>query len=126
MLKHYISNGAESYMYWNIILEPKGVSTWGDPQNAMITINPSNQSVTYNPDYYIMKHFSAFIKDGAKRLGMRGAFAGDSLAFKNPDGSIALVVLNPFQDKRILTFELEGHSYHFELEGKSMNSITFQ
>ena len=126
MLKHYISNGAESYMYWNIVLEPRGVSTWGDPQNAMITIDPSSQSVTYNPDYYIMKHFSAFIKDGAKRLGMRGAFAGDSLAFKNPDGSITLVVLNPFQDKRILTFELEGHNYHFELESKSINSITLR
>lgn len=38
MLKHYISNGAESYMYWNMVLEPEGRSSWGDPQNALVTV----------------------------------------------------------------------------------------
>ena len=40
MLKHYISNGAESYMYWNMVLEPEGRSSWGDPQNALVTVLP--------------------------------------------------------------------------------------
>lgn len=123
MLKHYISNGAEAYMYWNPILEPNGVSTWGDPQNSMITINPVDRSVTYNPDYYVMKHFSAFVKDGAVRLGIRGAFAGDTLAFKNPDGNIILVTLNPFKENKVLTFKLKDQVYSFELLGKSINSI---
>ena len=56
MLKHYIGNGAESYMYWNLILAPWGVSTWGDPQNAMVTVQ--NGDYTLNPDFYVMKHFS--------------------------------------------------------------------
>jgi glucosylceramidase len=43
MMKHYISNGAESYMYWNLMLPPLGRSTWGDPQNAMITIDPGTK-----------------------------------------------------------------------------------
>ena len=56
MLKHYISNGAESYLYWNMILEPWGRSTWGDPQNAMVTVDPGQKRAVFNPDFYVMKH----------------------------------------------------------------------
>jgi glucosylceramidase len=55
MMKHYIGNGAESYLYWNPVLEPVGRSTWGDPQNAMVTVDPASHRYTLNPDYYVMK-----------------------------------------------------------------------
>jgi O-Glycosyl hydrolase family 30. len=74
MLKHYLSNGAESYIYWNMMLEPCGLSTWGDPQEAMIAIDPATRKAVYNPDYYVMKHFSSFVRDGAVLLGTRGVF----------------------------------------------------
>ncbi|MDO4320913.1 MAG: glycosyl hydrolase [Lachnospiraceae bacterium] len=123
MLKHYIGNGAESYMYWNLILEPEGKSTWGDPQNAMITVDPAQGTVCYNPDFYVMKHFSSIVKRGAVRLGITGTFAADSLVFRNPDGSLALELFNPFQRKFMVSFALEGEKYFFELEPRSFNSI---
>lgn len=123
MLKHYISNGAESYLYWNMILEPMGISTWGDPQNAMITVDPSTKSVTYNPDFYVMKHFSSSIQRGAVRLGCKGSFAGDSLLFRNPDGSVVWEAFNPFDRLYPVTIEIENNFYSFELEPLSVNSI---
>ncbi len=125
MMKHYIGNGAESYLYWNFMLEPFGTSTWGDPQNAMITIDPEKQQYILNPDYYIMKHFSAKIQRGALRLGAKGPFAGDSLVFQNPDGSTVFVVFNPFNEKRDMTILLRDEYYTFTLESRSVNSITF-
>ena len=126
MLKHYIGNGAESYLYWNFALEPMGVNTWGDPQNAMVTIDPATGDVTYNPDYYVMKHFSANIRRGAVRLGVGGTFAGDSLAFRNPDGSLVLELYNPF--KRLFTVEaqLDAETIRLDLEPQSVNSIVFE
>lgn len=125
MMKHYIGNGAESYLYWNFMLEPGGRSTWGDPQNAMITINRETRQFTRNPDYYIMKHFSAAVRRGAIRLGIKGPWAGDALAFRNPDGSTAFIVFQPFLDRRSLTIELNGEHVVFELEPRTVNSITF-
>src|SRR5579859_6029558 len=49
----YLSNGVNSYMYWNMVLPPGGRSTWGWPQNTMITIDPAHQTVTYNPEFYV-------------------------------------------------------------------------
>ena len=123
MLKHYIGNGAESYLYWNFVLEPMGINTWGDPQNAMVTVDPASGEVTYNPDFYVMKHFSSCVKRDSVRLGARGTFAGDSLVFRNPDGSIVLELYNPFARVFTVEFEFESELYRFELEPKSVNSI---
>lgn len=123
MLKHYIGNGAESYLYWNFVLEPLGINTWGDPQNAMVTVDPATGAVTYNPDFYVMKHFSSCVQRGAVRLGASGTFAGDSLIFKNPDGSMVLELYNPFAREFTVELELENERYRFDLEPKSVNSI---
>ena len=123
MLKHYISNGAEAYMYWNLALLPRGTSTWGDDQNAMITIDDKTGEVIYNPDFYLMKHFSSAVKRGAVRLGARGPWAGDTLAFGNPDGEIVLVTMNPFKEQRMMNLKLEDNIYSFELEPQSFNTI---
>ena len=123
MLKHYIGNGAESYLYWNMILEPMGRSTWGDPQNALVTVDPAAGEYTLNPDFYVMKHFSSIVERGAVRLGCKGAFAADSLLFRNPDGSYALQAFNPFTSRHTILVELDGEQYFFELEPKSINSM---
>lgn len=123
MLKHYIGNGAESYLYWNFALEPMGMNTWGDPQNAMVTIDPQTHTATYNPDFYVLKHFSCFIQRDAIRLGGMGSFAGDSLIFQNPDGSLVLELYNPFDRIFTVAFCWESQTYHFSLEPKSVNSI---
>lgn len=123
MLKHYIGNGAESYLYWNFALEPRGINTWGDPQNAMVTVSPGTGVVTYNPDYYVMKHFSSCVQRGAVRLGASGTFAGDSLAFRNPDGMLVLELYNPFNRIFTVEFQNEADVFRFDLEPKSVNSI---
>lgn len=123
MMKHYIGNGAESYLYWNPVLEPIGRSTWGDPQNAMVTVDPVNKRFTLNPDFYVMKSVSSIVQRGAVRLGMRGTWAADTLAFQNPDGSIALSVFNPFHEVRPITLLCKGETLFFPLEPRSVNSI---
>ena len=105
------------------MLEPLGINTWGDPQNAMVTVDPAIGTVTYNPDFYVMKHFSSCVQRDAIRLGAKGTFAGDSLVFKNPDGSIVLELYNPFERVFAVEFELENEQYRFDLEPKSVNSI---
>ena len=126
MLKHYIGNGAESYLYWNFVLEPMGINTWGDPQNAMVTVEPGSGRITYNPDYYVMKHFSSCIRRGAVRLGIAGTFAGDSLAFENPDGSLVLELYNPFDRTFTVGFNDGARLLKFELEPKSVNSVVIE
>lgn len=121
MIKHYISNGAESYLYWNMMLPKGGYSTWLDPQNCLVTID--NGNIIYNPDFYLMKHFSSIVKKGSVRLGLKGHFAGDSLIFRNSDGSYAVEMMNPFDRKWNVSVKINDNEFVFQLEPRSINSI---
>lgn len=122
MLKHYITNGAESYLYWNLILGEGGCSTWGDPQNAMVTIHADN-SYTLNPDFYVMKHFSSIIERGAVRLGLSGPWAGDTLLFRNPDGSHVAELFNPFEHEQEVRVTIGKKRLAFLLPPRSISSV---
>ncbi|HEY3396105.1 MAG TPA: glycoside hydrolase family 30 beta sandwich domain-containing protein [Armatimonadota bacterium] len=105
LLWHYLTNGVEAYTYWNMVLPPGGTSTWGWKQNAMITVDPETRRVTYNPEFYVMKHLSRFVAPGARRICLRGPWTGNSLAFENPDGTVVVAVQNPHADARDFAFQ---------------------
>ncbi|MHB9133098.1 MAG: glycoside hydrolase family 30 protein [Armatimonadota bacterium] len=121
LVRHYISNGVEGYAYWNMVLQQGGLSTWGWQQNAMVTVDPTTKQVTYNPEFYVMKHFSRYIAPGAVRLGLRGALTGDAVAFANPDGSTVVVVANHFAEAR----KVNVAGVSLTLEGQSFNTLVF-
>ncbi|NRT78974.1 glycoside hydrolase family 30 protein [Clostridium beijerinckii] len=118
----YFINGVSAYTYWNMVLEEEGISTWGWKQNSLITVTKDND-VKYNPEYYLMRHFSKYIKQGATMKGLKGDFAGNALAFENPDGSVVLEVLNPFDELQEVTFSVNGEDYSFNIQPHSFNTL---
>lgn len=118
----YFINGVSAYTYWNMALEEEGVSTWGWKQNSLITVTKDND-VKYNPEYYLMRHFSKYIKQGATMKGLKGDFAGNALAFENPDGSVVLELLNPFDELQEVTFSVNGEDYSFNIQPHSFNTL---
>lgn len=93
--KEFFDAGVSSYMLWNMILDEKGENTSPNPwhQNAPIVVHSETNEVIYTPHYYLVKHFSHYIKPGARRIKTDGNY-GDKIAFQNPDGEIILVVKN--------------------------------
>ncbi len=82
LMKHYFNNGANAYMYWNMVLNESGKSQWGWKQNSMITVNSETGKVTMNPEYFLMKHFSRFIPAGSHKVESSDT---DCLAFRDHD-----------------------------------------
>lgn len=123
LLRHYISNGVEAYVYWNMVLQPGGLSTWGWHQNAMITVDPATGEVTYNPEFYVMKHFAHFVAPGATRLGLSGSWTANAVAFANPDNSTVVVIGNPFNESRPLTFASAAGKVTVTLAPYSFNTL---
>lgn len=118
----YLINGVCAYTYWNMVLEENGVSTWGWEQNSLITVTEDN-NIRYNPEYYLMRHFSKYVKQGAIMKGLKGDYSGNALAFENQDGSIILELLNPFDEMKEITFCFEGVNYNFAAKPHSFNTL---
>jgi glucosylceramidase len=123
LFQHYISCGANAYVYWNMVLQPGGISTWGWKQNAMITVDPERRTFVFNPEFYVMKHFSHFIDKNAVRLGLTGEWSGNAVAFMNPDESRVLVLQNPFRESRRVVLEDGSKLLTLNLQPESFNTL---
>lgn len=122
----YLQHGVESYNYWNMVLPQGGISTWGWKQNSLITVNPETQEVVYCPEFYVMKHFSHFIKPGARLIETKGHWTSNSVVFRNPDGEIIAVVGNCSNNTREFTLINGETSFSAMIEPHSFNTFRIQ
>lgn len=122
LIKKYLAGGANSYVYWNMVLDASGTSTWGWKQNALINIDRmQGGKAQYNFEYYVIKHFSNLVKPGAKLL--KADIDEDTLAFENPDESIIVVSGNPSFSEKEITFTYQGQMVKAKLPMMTMNSF---
>src|SRR4051794_34636862 len=89
--------GAETAMTWNLALDARGGPEHGTCAmrcNGVVEI--AGGHYRRNAEYYVLAHASRFVDRGARRIGSRSSTAStlQQVAFENPDGSRALVVLN--------------------------------
>ena len=104
----YFQHQAESCVYWNMALCEGGISTWAWEQNSLLTVNEESRTFVYQPEYYLLKHFSHFIQPGAKRLRTLGHWTANSLVFRNPDNSIIVIADNAMHEGQGFTMQLPG------------------
>ncbi|MBQ0116193.1 MAG: glycosyl hydrolase family 30 [Bacteroidales bacterium] len=121
-MNHYLRNGVVVFSYWNMVLSAGNVSPWGWKQNALISVDPDKQTVTYNPEFYLMKHLCHWINPGAARLAT-DTDRDDMLAFVNADGSRVVVMVNKTGDERKIAVEVDGKYINASLQPHSFHTI---
>lgn len=124
LMKHYIDNGTSIYDYWNLSLTEGGVSRWGWRQNSLVVVDPADNSFKFTYEYYLMKHFSHFIQQGAKYIADSGSLE-DAMAFKNPDGSIIVICLENSGTDRSVAVNIDDKTYNVTLKANSVNTFSF-
>lgn len=121
-MSHYLRNGANVFTYWNMVLDQNGTSPWGWKQNSLITIDTGAKTVTYNPEFYLMKHLCHSVVPGAYRLATP-ADNEDVLAFVNPDGRITIVMVNRRDQAQRISLLITGRFLNLELPAHSFHTI---
>ncbi|MNW68360.1 hypothetical protein D3C74_471100 [compost metagenome] len=89
----------------------------------MLTIDPASRQAILNPEYFVMKHFSRYAVPGSVRVGLRGPWSGHAVAFRTPEGRLALVIANPYMEARMLHLRSGSSLYSFELEAESFHTL---
>ena len=120
LMKHYFKNGANAYMYWNMVLDNTGKSQWGWKQNSMVTITKDHR-VVYNPEFYLMKHFSSFIEPGAKYI--QPQTDENCLAFQNPDGNLIVIYYNEKPESVTKSFQIGNKKLQVDFTAKSLHTF---
>jgi glucosylceramidase len=125
-------NWGKTVVNWNLALDPAGGPHRGgcDTCTGVVTVGPG-QTVTENAEYHTLGHLARFVKPGAKRIastsfgttGWNGQIM--DAAFRNRDGSTALVVHNENDDPRSFAVAQGGHSFDYTLPGGALATFTW-
>ncbi len=105
-----LGNGTSAWTDWNVLLDERGGPNHvGNFCYAPIHADTKTGALTYMSSYYYIGHFSKFVRPGAKRIS---AVTDDdrllATAFKNPDGRVAVVVLNLGDETVPFSFWIDG------------------
>jgi glucosylceramidase len=94
---------------------------------APVIVDPEKDEVYFTPMYYVMSQFSRYIRPGSKRIDFSVNNQEVQLtAVQNPDGSIAVVLLN--QNEYPVSAELKMGTYAktITIDAKAVQTIVFQ
>ena len=122
LIRDWIRAGVTAYSAWNMVLDTVGVGidttrVW--PQNALLTVDTSTRTLNITPAYYVFRHLSQFVAQGAKVVATS---AGDALAFRNPDGSIVAVMYNA-GSARTMIVAAAGKKLQFTMPGSGWATV---
>ncbi|MEW6129029.1 MAG: glycoside hydrolase family 30 protein [Acidobacteriota bacterium] len=121
------NNGTVAWTDWNILLDETG-----GPNHvknfcfAPVHGNTKTGEVIYTNSYYYIGHFSKFIRPGAKRIACspsRSALL--ATAFRNTNGSIAVVVMNRSDQKTPYFLWVEGKAVEVSSPAHSIQTLVF-
>ena len=117
--------GMNLFFDWNIVLDEKGgpnhVSNLCD---APIMCNPNTKEVEYKLSYYYIAQFSHYVLPGAKRIAATCYTDKlETVSFVNPDGTLAVVLLNRTEQCMPVTLRIKGSLVACEIEANSMTTI---
>jgi glucosylceramidase len=123
----------KSVVNWNLALDPSGGphNAGCDTCSGVVTVGPG-QTVTRNAEYYTLGHLARFVRPGARRIastsfgttGWNGQIM--DVAFRNPDGSTALLVHNENDDPRTFAVTQGASSFEYTLPGGALATFTWR
>jgi glucosylceramidase len=126
----YTRNWSKSFVKWSL-----GVDQNMGPHNGgcgtctgLITVHNGDSrsgQVDYTVEYYTMGHLTKFVKPGAYRIDSNDNSTVRNVAWKNPDGSKALIAYNSSTGNQSVRVNWGNSSFTYSLPGHTSATFTW-
>ena len=122
-----LQNKVHGWIDWNMVLDRQGGPNWARNWcTAPIIVDPAMDEVYFTPLYYVMCHFSKYIRPGAHVVTSTIQHPEImAVAAVNPDKSICVVAFNPTTQRHNLRVELDGSSVFVPINEQALQTIVF-
>lgn len=120
-----LNNHVDGWIDWNMVLDRQGGPNWFENWCvAPVIVDPELDEVYFTPLYYVLSHFSRFIRPDAKVIAVQ--HTDDKLmvtSAKNPDGSIAVVIFNPTEEQKSFSISLDEHISELVISAQAIQTV---
>ncbi|MDQ6634839.1 MAG: glycosyl hydrolase [Gemmatimonadota bacterium] len=124
---HDFNDGAVGWTDWNVLLDEQGGPNHvGNFCFAPVHADTRTGELTYTNAYHYIGHFSKFVRPGARRIAAapsRSALL--STAFVNPDGKVAVVVMNRGDQKVQYHLWVDGNAAEVSSLPHSIQTLVY-
>lgn len=120
-----LNSHVDGWVDWNMVLDRQGGPNWFKNWcTAPVIVDPEQDEVYFTPLYYVMAHFSRYIRPDAVRIGFENTDEQLMVtAAKNPDGSIAVVILNMEDEAKSIKINLGDESTEIAISAKALQTV---
>jgi glucosylceramidase len=120
-----LNNWVDGWIDWNMVLDRQGGPNWFKNWCvAPVIVDDKSDEVYFTPLYYVMTHFSKFMRPGAVKIGC--TISNENIlatAVKNPDDSIAIVIFNPTDSKQTIDIKLKNKNTIIAIDAKALQTV---
>ena len=120
-----LNNWVDGWVDWNMVLDVNGGPNWANNWCiAPVIVDTDKDEVYFTPLYYIMAHFSKYIRPGAVVIDVQNTDNALMVtAAKNPDASIAVVVFNEGSSRKNFELTLNGRTKNISISPQAIQTI---
>lgn len=126
----YTRNWAKSVTKWSLAVDQNmGPHNGGcGTCTGLVTVHNgdgASGTVDYTVEYYTMGHLTKFVRPGARRIASTASSAVPNVAWRNPDGSKALIAYNDSASAKTVTVNWGGQHATYSLPGRTSATFTW-
>ncbi len=120
-----LNHWTTAWIDWNLVLDPRGgPNRVGNYCSAPLMADYARGTLFYQSSYYYIGHVSRFVRPGAQRIISAATLDElETTAFINPDGQIAVIVMN--RTDRAFEFALKYKNLSAKAESPAHSMTTF-
>jgi glucosylceramidase len=126
----YTRNWGQSWVKWSLAVDQNmGPHNGGcGTCTGLVTVHNGDSrsgQVDYTIEYYTMGHLTKFVKPGAYRIASTANTSVPNVAWRNPDGSKALIAYNTTSGTQTVRVNWGGQSFSYALPTKTSATFTW-
>jgi glucosylceramidase len=122
-----LQNNVHGWIDWNMVLDRQGGPNWFKNWCiAPIIVDTKSDEVYFTPLYYIMSHFSKYIRPDSHIIDSKCSNKDIMvIAAENPDKSIAVIAFNPTNSEHTLQVQVNSTSMSVNISKQALQTILF-
>lgn len=115
-------NWSKSAILWNLALDENNGPHQGGCADCrgVVTVDSATGEVTHNEEFYTLGQVTKAVQANAVRISSPSTSQFNTVAFLNPDGSQALIALNPNAAASTIRVYQNGQHFNYQIPGKSV------
>ena len=123
-----LNNWIDGWVDWNMVLDRQGGPNWFKNWCvAPVIVDPEQDEVYFTPLYYVMSHFSKYIRPGAQRIGFKTNNENLLLtALRNTSGEVVLILFNPTDDPQKIQLKFGNFNQFHSVSGQSLQTLVIK